>query len=50
MTEAAAIRYLLNKGWYLIENDWFALRGQYDQPVCLDTAFQLQRNMEKAYA
>ena len=48
MTEAAAIRYLLNKGWQLIDNEWFALRGQ--QPVCLDTAFQMQRNMERVSA
>jgi hypothetical protein len=50
MTEAAAVRYLVNKGWQLVEGEWFALRGLYDQPVCLDTAFQLQRNMEKMYA
>jgi hypothetical protein len=50
MTEAAAIRYLLTKGWQLIENDWFALRGATDQPVCLDTAFQIQRNMDRVTA
>jgi hypothetical protein len=47
MTEAAAIRYLINKGWQLIDNDWFALRGMCEQPVCLDTAYQMQRNLER---
>ena len=49
MTEAAAVRYLLNKGWQLVDNEWFSIRGM-DHAVCLDTAYQMQRNMEKMYA
>ena len=50
MSETAAIRYLVTKGWQLIEGEWFSLSGTYDQPVCIDTAFQLQRNLESKYA
>ena len=47
MSEAAAIRYLVTKGWQLLEDNWFALRGTYDHPVCVDTAYQLQCNLER---
>jgi len=50
MSEAAAVRYLINKGWQLVEGEWFSLRGTYEDMVCLDTAFQLQRNLERLYA
>jgi len=50
MSEAAAIRYLVTKGWQLLEGDWFALRGTCDEPVCIDTAYQLQRMMESSMA
>ena len=50
MSESAAIRYLITKGWQLLDGDWFSLRGTYDEPVCVDTAFQLQRNMERSLA
>ena len=49
MTEAAAVRYLINKGWQMIEGEWFSLRGMAN-PVCLDTAYQMQRNIEVSHA
>jgi hypothetical protein len=49
MTEAAAIRYLITKGWNQVDGEWFSLKGT-DNVVCLDTAYQMQRNMESVYA
>ncbi|MDB5478650.1 MAG: hypothetical protein JWM96_1145 [Alphaproteobacteria bacterium] len=46
MSEAAATRYLLSRGWNLIEDDWFSLQGMYDSPVCIETAFQLQKRLD----
>ncbi len=43
MNEASATRYLIAKGWQLIEDGWFALTGMYDEPVCVDTAYELQK-------
>ncbi len=48
MTEAAAIRYLVSQGWQAIDEGWFKLRGQYEQPVCVETAYHLQKMMERA--
>jgi hypothetical protein len=50
MTEAAAIRYLLSTGWQAIEDGWFRLRGMYEQPVCVETAYHLQKMRERAAA
>jgi hypothetical protein len=48
MTEAAAIRYLVSQGWQKLEEGWFSLRGMYEQPVCVETAYHLQKMMERA--
>lgn len=50
MTEAAATRYLLSKGWQAYEDGWFFLAGAYDRPVCLETAYHLQRSLERVAA
>jgi hypothetical protein len=46
MTEAAAIRYLISKGWQMVEDGWFSLRNLQEQPVCVETAYHLQKMME----
>lgn len=46
MTEAAATRYLLSRGWQAIEDGWFFLAGTCNRPVCLETAYHMQRNLE----
>lgn len=50
MTEAAAIRYLVSKGWNMMEEGWFSLQGAYDEPVCVETAYHLQRGMDRVAA
>ena len=50
MTEAAIIRYLASKGWQKLEDDWFSLKGVYENPVCVEMAYYLQRNLEKVSA
>lgn len=50
MTEATAIRYLLNHGWEIVGEKWFRLRNRYDQPVCVETAYQLQKMLESVAA
>lgn len=50
MTEATAIRYLLNHGWEIAGNNWFSLSNRYDTPVCLETAYQLQQMLERVAA
>jgi len=50
MTEAAAIRYLISKGWTMVEEGWFRLQGAYENPVCIETAYHLQRTMESVAA
>lgn len=47
MTEAAIIRYLASKGWQKLEDDWFALAGTYDNPVCVEIAYNLQKNLDR---
>ncbi len=50
MTEAAAIRYLISKGWTMMGEGWFRLQGAYESPVCVETAYHLQRAMERVSA
>ena len=46
MTEASAIRYLLSKGWQVVEDGWYSLKGIYEEPVCVDTAYELQKMID----
>jgi len=50
MTEAAAVRYLASKGWKMVEDGWFSLTDMYEQPVCVETAYHLQKLMDRAFA
>ena len=50
MTEASAIRYLLNHGWNMIGDNWFCLTNHYESPVCVETAYQLQKMLEQRTA
>lgn len=50
MTEAAIIRYLASKGWQKIEDEWFTLKGAYESPVCVETAYHLQKNLDRVAA
>ena len=46
MNESSATRYLMSKGWKIIEEGWFALKGMYEEPVCIDTAYVLQQMLD----
>ena len=50
MSEAAAVRYLISKGWNLMGDGWFTLRGACEAPVCVETAFHIQKRMEMVSA
>lgn len=50
MTEATVIRYLMTKGWNMIGEGWFSMRGVCDQPVCIETAFHMQKCRDMAAA
>ena len=50
MTEAAIIRYLASKGWQKLEDDWFSLKGACEQPVCVEMAYHLQKNLDRVAA
>lgn len=47
MNTASAIRYLETKGWELIDQEWFRLKGMYEEPVCVDTAYELQKMLDQ---
>lgn len=47
MSETVAIRYLVTKGWLMLGDGWFTLHGIYNKPVCVDTAYYLQRNIDQ---
>lgn len=47
MNEASAIRYLMSKGWKIVEDSWFTLKGMYEEPVCVDTAYELQKMLDQ---
>jgi hypothetical protein len=46
MSQNAAVRYLESKGWEVVEEEWFRLQGHYEEPVCVDTAYELQKMMD----
>ena len=50
MTEAAIIRYLASKGWQKLEDDWFSLKGICENPVCVEMAYHMQKNLERVAA
>lgn len=50
MSEAAAMRYLISKGWSMIGEGWFVLRGACESPVCIETAFHMQKRMDMSAA
>lgn len=50
MTEAAVVRYLVSHGWAVIEDGWCCLMGVCDSPVCVETAYHLQKRREMATA
>lgn len=50
MTEAAAIRYLISKGWLMLDDGWFFLRGVCNEPLCVEGAYHLQQKMDRVAA
>ena len=50
MSETSAVRYLISKGWKVIEDEWLALCGVYDEPVCVETAYELQKMLDSRQA
>lgn len=47
MNELSAIRYLVARGWTVVEEDFLSLTGHYEEPVCVDTAYELQKMLEQ---